>query len=143
MPLPSRLAKFNKRVSNKLMRPVAARLGGFAVLHHTGRRSETPYETPLNVFRHGDEIVVALTYGSDVDWLKNTKAAERSVFVISGEKVEVGPPAALSRSDGYERVPGFVKIALAGLGVDEFVVFPVLPEPQSAQDINTLPDSAD
>ena len=32
-------------------------------------------ETPVNVFRHGNEYVFALTYGSDVDWVKNVLAA--------------------------------------------------------------------
>ena len=140
MPLPSSLARFNKRVSNKVMRPVAARLGGFAVLHHTGRQSGASFETPLNAWRDNDEIVVALTYGPDVDWLKNTTAAEQSILVMSGKQIAVGKPVSIGRNVGYERVPGFVRMALAGLGVDEFVAFPIL---QSDQDINTLPDSAD
>ncbi len=82
MPLPSGLAKFNRVATNKVAAPFARRLPGFAVLHHTGRRSGTAYETPLNAWREDDEVVVALTYGEDVDWLKNARASDGSVFVM-------------------------------------------------------------
>jgi deazaflavin-dependent oxidoreductase (nitroreductase family) len=129
MPLPGGLAKFNRLVTNRVMKPFAARVGGFAVLEHTGRRSGKTYETPLNVFRGGDSIVVALTYGPDVDWLRNTRAHEASIFVIQGERVRVGRPQPLARADGYERVPRRVRAFLSALDVSEFVVFPIL-EPE-------------
>lgn len=140
MPLPARLAQVNKRVTNKAMRPLASRLGGFAVLRHTGRTSGKVYETPLNAWVRGEEIVVPLTYGPDVDWLKNASAAQESTFVISGEELRVGRPSKLRASEGYERMPRLVRLILAALNVDAFVVFSTL---QSDQRINTLPDSSD
>lgn len=126
MPLPTGLARFNRAVSNRLMNPLASRLQGFAVLEHTGRKSGQTYRTPLNVFRHDDQIVVALTYGSGVDWLKNALANPTSVFIVQGKRLRVGPPTSISRAEGYDRVPRPVGVALAALDVSEFVVFPVL-----------------
>ncbi|MCZ6738832.1 MAG: hypothetical protein O7C01_03525 [Actinobacteria bacterium] len=51
MPLPRGLARFNRSVTNRITKPAAARLGGFGVLHHHGRRSGNEYETPLNAWR--------------------------------------------------------------------------------------------
>ena len=47
----------------------------FAILTHVGRTSGKTYRTPINVFRRGDHYLFALTYGSDVQWLKNIIAA--------------------------------------------------------------------
>lgn len=126
MPLPKGLAKFNRTVTNRVMKPFAARVGGFAILEHSGRRTGAIYETPLNVFRTNDSIVVALTYGPDVDWLKNCRASETSTFVIKGERVRVGAPRAVSQGEGYARVPRRVRSFLSILNVSEFVDFPVL-----------------
>lgn len=126
MPLPKGLTRFNRSVTNRITKPAARRLGGFGVLHHTGRQSGNEYETPLNVWRHGPDVVVALTYGSDVDWLKNAREAEASILVMGGKEVRVGRPWSLAENEGLERVPKTVGRILGVLGVDEFVIFPVL-----------------
>ncbi len=126
MPLPKGLARFNRVVTNRVSKPFAARLRGLAVFEHTGRRSGNGYETPLSVFRSDDSIMVALTYGPDVDWLRNARASETSAFVIRGERVCVGKPRPLSEAEGYGRVATGVRMILKALDVTEFVVFPVL-----------------
>ncbi len=126
MPLPKGLARFNRSVTNRITKPAARRLGGFGVLHHTGRRSGNEYETPLNVWRHGSEVVVALTYGSDVDWLKNAREAEASILVMAGKEVRVGRPRSIAEEEGLDWVPKTVGRILGVLDIDEFVIFPVL-----------------
>ena len=126
MPLPEGLTRFNRSVTNRITRPAARRLGGFGVLRHTGRRSGNEYETPLNVWRHGSEVVVALTYGSNVDWLKNAREAESSILVMGGKEVRVGRPRDIAEDEGLDMVPKTVGRILGVLDVDKFVVFPVL-----------------
>jgi deazaflavin-dependent oxidoreductase (nitroreductase family) len=70
-----RWASFVTRWIDPLIRPLAGILPGFGVLTHVGRRSGRVYRTPLNVFRRGDRLVVALTYGSEVQWVRNVRAA--------------------------------------------------------------------
>ena len=48
---------------------------GFALLTYTGRTTGRTYHTPINVFRHGNHYVFALTYGSESQWVKNVIAA--------------------------------------------------------------------
>jgi hypothetical protein len=126
MPLPQGLAKFNRVFTNRITRPAAAHLAGFGVLHHTGRISDTSYRTPLNAWRQDQEILVALTYGSDVDWLKNSRAADSSIMVMNGDELRVGPPTTIPAEDGLSRAPKGVRLALDLLDVDGFVVFPLL-----------------
>ncbi|MCH8970509.1 MAG: nitroreductase family deazaflavin-dependent oxidoreductase [Acidobacteria bacterium] len=126
MPLPRGLARFNRSVTNRITKPAAARLGGFGVLHHHGRRSGNEYETPLNAWRQGSEVIVALTYGLDVDWLKNVREAESSIIVMGGKEVRVGRPEIIPEDEGLARVPKTVGRILGILDVNGFVVFPVL-----------------
>jgi hypothetical protein len=56
------IARFNRQVLNRLTRPLARHLPGFGVIIHRGRRTDRLYKTPVNVFRHDGDYVVALTY---------------------------------------------------------------------------------
>lgn len=125
MPLPRALARFNRVALNKVTRPFAARLPGFAVLHHTGRVSGASYATPLNAWRQDDHVVVALTYGEDVDWLRNARARPPSTLVMGAKKIQVGTPWDMPTAQGMAAVPAPVRAALRALDVREFVGFPV------------------
>ena len=126
MPLSKGLTRFNRSVTNRVTRPFAARLGGFAVIHHRGRRSGAIYKTPFNAWRHDDRIVIALIYGDRVDWLRNARAAEESVIVMRGRMVRVGRPVDLSTEDGMVLMPSMVRRVLGLINVDRFVEFPVI-----------------
>ena len=128
MALPRKLTRFNRSVTNPIIRPFAARFVGFGVLHHRGRNSGAIFETPFNAWRHGDWIVVALTYGDDVDWLKNARASEESTIVMRGQTVRVGRPVDLSTEDGMVLVPSMVRRVLALIKVERFVDFPVISQ---------------
>lgn len=126
MPLPKGLARFNRAVTNEITRPFARHLPGFGVLRHVGRNSGEVYETPLNVWRDGDRLVVALTYGRDVDWLKNARTSGAAEIVMGGEVITVGAPVSSTQAEGMSVMPAPVRITLTALGVTEFVAFPIL-----------------
>lgn len=126
MPLPRRLTRFNRDVANKLTRPFARHLPGLGVLSHQGRRTGRIYETPMNVWRDGSRLVVALTYGDEVDWLRNARASRRSQMVTRGKTLVVGRPVDLASSEGMTAVPAPVRMALGVLGVTGFVAFPII-----------------
>ena len=50
MPIPKRVAHFNKRVTNRVTRHIAGWMPGFAIVTHVGRRSGRTYRTPVNIF---------------------------------------------------------------------------------------------
>ncbi|MBV9354261.1 MAG: nitroreductase family deazaflavin-dependent oxidoreductase [Chloroflexi bacterium] len=74
MPVPRAVARFNRRVTNRVLGPLAPFLPAFGVIVHRGRRSGRSYRTPVNVFRRPGGFVVALTYGPDTDWVRNVLA---------------------------------------------------------------------
>lgn len=76
MPFPDRLARFNRRVTNPIMRLYAGRIPPLAVVVHRGRRSDQVYRTPVLAFSTPDGFAIALTYGSDTDWVHNVLAAD-------------------------------------------------------------------
>jgi len=77
----------------------AGRLPGFAILSHVGRKSGRTYRIPINVLRRGNYYYFALTYGSDVDWLKNVLAAGECQVRISGRDVRLVEPELITDLD--------------------------------------------
>lgn len=73
MPVPRWVATVNRRVTNRITGAVATRLPGFAVIVHAGRRSTRVYRTPASVFTVDGGYVVALTYGTESDWVKRPR----------------------------------------------------------------------
>jgi deazaflavin-dependent oxidoreductase (nitroreductase family) len=80
------------RYLNRLTRPMAKSLPGFAILTHRGRTSGRTYQTPINVFRRGDDYFFFLTYGSDAQWVKNVLANGSCSIETRGRIVELAEP---------------------------------------------------
>jgi deazaflavin-dependent oxidoreductase (nitroreductase family) len=121
MPLPKRLARFNRSVSNPLLRPLAARLPGFAIVSHTGRRSGRRYSNPVNLFRSGDRYVIALTYGADAQWVRNVLAAGACEIQTRGRRIELAEPKVV-RDPRRALVPAGVRQMLRVLDVEDFML---------------------
>ena len=120
MPISRRVARINKHVTNHVTGPFAGRLPGFAIVTHVGRRSGTEYHTPVNVFRDGNRYVFALTYGPDVDWVRNVVAAGGCEMRTRGRTVELVDPERFS--DATRRpVPAPARWILGLIHVDEFL----------------------
>lgn len=124
MVLPQRLAQFNKRVTNRVLRHLVG-LGPFAELEHVGRRSGRTFHTTLLAFRRGDVVTLALTYGPDVDWLKNLRAAGGGRMRLGRDLLALGSPVGISTAEGISRMPAPVRLVLPRAGVTDFVELPV------------------
>ncbi len=120
MPLPGWLARLNRRVTNPALRPLAARLPYFGVVLHRGRASGRLYRTPVNAFAHRDGFEVALTYGRDVDWVKNVLAAGACRLIHRGRAVELASPKILPLQDS-QAIPTPIRRLLHEIGVSEVV----------------------
>lgn len=121
MPLPRALARFNRVVSNRILGPFAARLPGFAIVIHIGRRSGRVYRTPVNLFRPDERYVIALTYGSDSQWVRNVQAAGGCDVEIRGKRIHLVEPEVI-RDDRRALVPPGVRSILAAVNVSEFMI---------------------
>lgn len=120
MPLPKRLAHFNRRVTNRITRHIASWAPGFAIVTHVGRRSGRLYHTPVNVFRQGDRYFFALTYGKDSDWVRNVLAAGGCSIETRRTTVELTAPEEFTDAT-HSAVPVAVRWVLAVLHVDDFL----------------------
>lgn len=90
---------FTTRFVNPIIRRFAGVLPGFAILTYRGRRSGKTYHTPMNTFRVGDHYVFALTYGADVDWVKNVFAAGGCTMRTRGRDVRLVEPELIHDPD--------------------------------------------
>ena len=120
MALPRGLAAFNRRVTNRVTRPLARRLPGFGIIVHRGRRSQREYRSPVNVFVAAGGYAVALTYGADSDWVKNVLAAGGCELVTRGRTVRLTAPE-LFHDETRRHVPRLVRPILRMMGVADFM----------------------
>jgi deazaflavin-dependent oxidoreductase (nitroreductase family) len=120
MPLPKRLARFNLRVTNRVLGPLAERLPGFGIVIHVGRRSGVVHRTPVNLFRRGDRYVIALTYGADSQWVRNVLAAGGFDMEIRGRRVHLTAPE-IVHDEAARLVPAAVRPVLRAASVSDFL----------------------
>ena len=121
MPIPKSIARFNRFVTNPLARLVAGWAPGFAIVRHRGRKSGKVYSTPVNIFRVSDGFIIALTYGSDVDWLKNVMSAGGCTVRYRNREIDLVDPVAISTAEGMAEMPAPVKAILRTVNVTEFI----------------------
>lgn len=114
------LRPYTTRFFNPLSRRVAGSLPFFAIVHQRGRRSGRRYDTPMNVFRHDGDWIFALTYGSNVDWVRNVLDAGECTITTRGRLVRlVEPELVFDRT--RRLVPQPVRAFLGLLRVTEFL----------------------
>ena len=73
-------------------------------------------------------VTLALTYGSDVDWLKNLRAAGGGRMRLGRTLLTLGAPSELSTAEGRARMPAVARMILPRVGVEEFVELSVEAE---------------
>lgn len=117
---------FTLRFVNPLTRLVAGWLPGFGLLLYRGRTSGSAYRTPMNVFSQGDEFVFALTYGADVQWVKNIVAAGECRLKTLGRELRLVEPRLYS-DPARRDVPFLVRRFLGLLNVTDFLRMRIAP----------------
>jgi deazaflavin-dependent oxidoreductase (nitroreductase family) len=120
MPLPRWLARFNFRVTNHLLSPLAERLPGWGVVVHTGRKTHRQYRTPVFVFRRGDRFIIALTYGRESQWVQNILAEGGCELETQGLRIRLSHPH-LFHDENRDAVPALTRGMLAVFNVSDFL----------------------
>ncbi|MBJ8345599.1 nitroreductase/quinone reductase family protein [Antrihabitans sp. YC2-6] len=113
MPLPRRLARINRRATNRISGLIAGRMPGFAIVVHKGRNSGREYRTPVNAFQNDAGYRIALTYGSDADWIKNVLADNGCELDHRGSRVALTAPQVIHDPDVSWAPLGVRQILLA------------------------------
>ena len=89
------LRPFTTRFVNPLSRRFAGWLPGFGLLTYAGRKTGRRYTTPINVFERGNLYVFALTYGSELNWVRNVLAAGGCEIRTRGRDIRLVEPELL------------------------------------------------
>jgi deazaflavin-dependent oxidoreductase (nitroreductase family) len=114
------LAKINIAFTNRITSLFAGWLPGFGILTHVGRKSGKCYQTPVNVFQARNGFIIALTYSSQSEWVKNVLAAGGCELKIRGKKYHLSAPKVVR--DATRRLfPIPVRIVLRLVGADEYM----------------------
>jgi deazaflavin-dependent oxidoreductase (nitroreductase family) len=120
MPLPRSIARVNRRLTNRLLGGLARYLPGFGIIVHRGRRSGRMYRTPVNIFRRGDRYIIALTYGSNADWVRNVQADGGCAIETRGRTLYLSRPR-LFHDESRRPVPAPVRLVLGLVNVNDFL----------------------
>jgi len=114
------LARINIVFTNRITSLFAGWLPGFGILTHMGRKSGNVYQTPVNVFRAPNGFVIALTYSSQSERVKNVLAAGGCELKTRGKKYRLSAPKVV-RDPTRRRFPIPVRIVLRIVGADEYM----------------------
>ena len=114
------LAKFNIAITNRITSLFVGRLPGFGILTHVGRKSGKVYRTPVNVFRASNGFIIALTYSSQSEWVRNVLAAGGCELKTRGKKYQLSAPNVV-RDPTRRRFPIPVRLVLRLVGADEYM----------------------
>jgi deazaflavin-dependent oxidoreductase (nitroreductase family) len=114
------VAAFNLAVTNRITSRFAARLPGFGILTHVGRKSGRVYRTPVNVVRASEGFLIALTYGRESEWAKNVVAAGACQLETRGVLYQLSAPT-IVHDPTRRRFPIPVQIVLRLIGANDFM----------------------
>jgi deazaflavin-dependent oxidoreductase (nitroreductase family) len=114
------LAKFNIAVTNRITGLFAGSLPGFGIVTHVGRKSGKVYRTPINVFQVSNGFIIALTYSSQSEWVKNVLAARGCELKTRGRKYQLSSPTVVHDAT-RRRFPFLVRIVLRLVGASEYM----------------------
>jgi deazaflavin-dependent oxidoreductase (nitroreductase family) len=114
------VAAFNLVVTNRITSRFADRLPGFGILTHVGRKSGKVYRTPVNVFRGSEGFLIALTYGSESEWVKNVLAAGGCELETRGVRYQLSAPTIVF-DPTRRRFPIPVRIVLRLIGANDLM----------------------
>ena len=119
MPIPKFVAGINKHVTNRFFNLFAGWLAPFAIVHHRGRRSGRMYRTPVMAFPTETGYVFALTYGRDVDWVKNLMTSDGGSLERKGDETPFHGIRFAKLRDVKEFFPFLVRLPLGFISVED------------------------
>jgi deazaflavin-dependent oxidoreductase (nitroreductase family) len=125
MPAPRWLARFNLVVTNRILGPLATRLAGMGVVVHVGRKTHRQYRTPVMIFRRGDQLIIALTYGRESQWVQNVLSEGGCELETQGRMLQLTNPR-LYRDTQRTAVPALHRRILGLLNVSDFLELTVV-----------------
>lgn len=113
---------FNRSILNPLMLRRAGTAGWYAsAIDHAGRRSGTPYTTPILAVHADGQVVIPLPYGTEADWCRNVLASGEAVLRTNGVRHDLVDPEVVDADDVMSILPSRLKASFTVYGVRRFL----------------------
>lgn len=119
MPIPRSITKFNKYITNRFTLLFAGWIHPLVIIKHQGRISGRKYRTPILAFSTNHGYVFALTYGRNVDWVKNLIAYDSGRLMYNGREILIHSIRFVSYDDVKDVFPVLINLFLRILSVND------------------------
>lgn len=116
-PLSRRVARFNKTFTNRLFAPLAGRVPPWVIVEHRGRRSGRIYRTVVCAFPRGRDLLFALTYGPDADWVRNVIRSGGARVKSRGRWQNYAKSELFQDGPGLRLLPSLLRPAMSAAGI--------------------------
>jgi deazaflavin-dependent oxidoreductase (nitroreductase family) len=121
-PFQTAIRTSNKYLLNPLMLRLAGRRWWYAsVVEHTGRRSGKLYRTPIVADRVGEQLIVPLPYGTQVDWVRNVLSSGEATVVSKGHTYRVVSPELIASTQALPLLPHDRRTTFEKVSIDHFL----------------------
>ena len=127
MPIPKSIATLNKHFINRIILLFAGWIPPLAVIEHHGRVSGSSYRTPIMAFPSDGTCIFALTYGRDVDWVKNLRYHNWGIMKYNGASYPIYSFSLVLCQEVQNVFPFFVKLFLRILSVEDCLIAVRIP----------------
>lgn len=123
-PRARRLIRSVARLVNPLVLRVAGRrhMPVLGIVQHRGRKTGRRYATPLGIRpAAAGGFVMPLTFGEAAGWYRNILATGWCVITWRGQDHPVSDPVVVDREAALPAFPGYERLALRAIGINEFL----------------------
>lgn len=123
---------FNKYIFNRIILTLAkSGRGPFSVVYHVGRRSGRTYRTPVLASYVGEMIIIPLSYGENVDWLRNVLAQGGCDILRKNERIGATKPEVIDSAATFAILPEKRRELFERFKVDKFLCLRVVEKIES------------
>jgi hypothetical protein len=112
MPIPKSITVFNKHVTNRFFLLFSGWIPPLAVIEHHGRISGRQFKVPVLAFPTADGYLFALTYGRNVDWVRNLRSSGYGILKYGGGAEKIHYLQLIPYVEVKENFPGVVRLFL-------------------------------
>jgi len=115
------------RAIARVVNPLVVRIAGrrhmpiLGIVHHRGRKTGRRYATPLGVRPAAGGFVIPLTFSQASQWYQNIRAAGSCIITYRGADHTLTAPVLVDRATAGAAYPGYERLALRLIGINEFV----------------------
>jgi deazaflavin-dependent oxidoreductase (nitroreductase family) len=125
MHIPHFMRRVNRVLTNPVLGTISWLVPPLATVHHVGRRSGRAYRTPVVAFHSERGFVIPMTYGRDVDWARNLRAARGGAVMQMGRRFAVRNPRVVDGEQARTWLPAIVRQALLAANFPGYVLLDV------------------